>query len=73
MRQLDFNTLDKLVASDQWKALADQATESIKALLKDKYTVYDHPPVYGKDYNEDLIVRQQRFHEKKRSAPQEER
>ena len=35
MRQLDFNTLDKLVASDQWKALADQATESIKAMQTD--------------------------------------
>ena len=50
-----------------------QATESIKALLKDKYTVYDHPPVFGKDCNEDLIARQQRFQEKKRSVPQEER
>ena len=46
---------------------------NIKTLLKDKYTVYDHPPMYGKDYNEDLIARQQRFQEKKRQAPQEER
>ena len=32
MRQLDFNTLDKLVASDQWQALANQAKSSIKAM-----------------------------------------
>ena len=32
MRQLDFNTLDKLVASDQWQALAEQAKSSIKAM-----------------------------------------
>ena len=49
------------------------ATEAIKALLKDKLTVYDHPPMLGKDYNEDLLARQQRFQEKKRQAPQEER
>ena len=50
-----------------------EATENIKTLLKDKYTVYDHPPMYGKDYNEDLIARLKRFQEKKRQAPQEER
>ena len=49
------------------------ATEAIKALLKDKLTVYDHPPMLGKDYNEDLLARQQRFQEKKRQMPQEER
>ena len=32
MRQQDFNTLDKLVASNQWRALAGQATNSIKAM-----------------------------------------
>lgn len=32
MRQLDFNTLDKLVASDQWQALANQAKSSIRAM-----------------------------------------
>ena len=32
MRQLDFNTLDKLVASDQWQALASQTKNSIKAM-----------------------------------------
>lgn len=32
MRQLDFNTLDKFVASDQWQALAGQAISSIKAM-----------------------------------------
>ena len=49
------------------------ATEAIKALLKDKLTVYDHPPMLGKDYNEDLLARQQRFQEKKRQTPQKER
>ena len=29
MQQLNFNTLDRLVASDQWQALAGQARESI--------------------------------------------
>ena len=48
-----------------------EATESIKALLKDKLTVYDHPPMYGKDYNDDLIVRQQRFKEKTQNHQQE--
>ncbi len=32
MRQLDFNTLDKLVASDQWKAMADQALAGIRKM-----------------------------------------
>jgi hypothetical protein len=32
MRQLDFNTLDRLVASDQWKALSSQAIESIRQM-----------------------------------------
>lgn len=31
MTQLDFNTLDKLVASDQWQSLSSQALRSIKA------------------------------------------
>ena len=35
MRQLDFNTLDRLVASDQWQALANQAKSSIKAMQTD--------------------------------------
>ena len=35
MTQLDFNTLDKLVASDQWQALVNQAQSSIKAMQKE--------------------------------------
>lgn len=50
-----------------------EASESIKSFLGDRYTVYDHPPVYGKDYNEDLLIRQEMFQEKRRSGPQEER
>lgn len=50
-----------------------EATESIRKLLGSRYTVYDHPPLHGKDYNEDLLFRQALFQEKKRSIPQEER
>lgn len=50
-----------------------EATESIRKLLGDRYTVYDHPPVHGKDYNEDLLFRQALFQEKKRNVSQEER
>lgn len=50
-----------------------EATKSIQELLKDSYTVYDHPPLYGKDYNEDLLFRQEQFQERKRQRPQEER
>lgn len=32
MRQLDFNTLDKLVESNQWKSMSEQAVGSIKAM-----------------------------------------
>lgn len=32
MKQLDFNALDRIVASDQWEALADQAMSSIKSM-----------------------------------------
>lgn len=32
MTQLDFNTLDKLVESNQWKSMFEQAASSIKAM-----------------------------------------
>lgn len=32
MKPLDFNTLDRLVASDQWQALAGQALDSIRQM-----------------------------------------
>jgi hypothetical protein len=35
MQQLNFNTLDKLVASNQWKAMAEQALESIRQMQTD--------------------------------------
>lgn len=35
MQQLNFNTLDKLVASDQWKALTAQAVQSIQAMQRE--------------------------------------
>ncbi len=50
-----------------------EAAESLKALLAGKYTVYDHPPVYGKDYNEDLLFRQEQFRERRRTADEQER
>ena len=31
MQQLDFNTLDRLVASDQWNKMAAQAMDAIRA------------------------------------------
>lgn len=45
MRQLDFNTLDKLVASDQWQALAAQAVESIKSMQREVPQVGIQPHV----------------------------
>ena len=52
MQQLNFNTLDKLVASDQWKALANQAIESIKQMQTDvpQYGIQPHVvlPVFQK-------------------------
>lgn len=34
MQQLDFNTLDRLVASDQWNRMAAQAMDAIRATQK---------------------------------------
>ena len=52
MQQLNFNTLDNLVASDQWKALADQAVESIKQMQTEvpQYGIQPHVilPVFQK-------------------------
>lgn len=50
-----------------------EATESLKAFLGDRYTVYDHPPVFGKDYNEDLQIRQEQFRERKKARQEPER
>lgn len=51
------------------------ATENITAMLEQRfaatpekgYQIYDHPPLVGKDYNDDLIYRQQQFREKMKS------
>ena len=48
-----------------------EATKNITAMLKGMYEVYDHPPKYGKDCNEDLIARQTRYKEQKRTNEQE--
>lgn len=50
-----------------------EATESLAAFLKERYTVYDHPPVFGKDYNEDLQLRQEQFRERVKARQQPER
>lgn len=44
------------------------ATKSITEFLGDRYKVYDHPPMNGKDYNEDLLYRQEQFRQKRRSS-----
>ena len=45
-----------------------EATKSITEFLGDRYKVYDHPPMNGKDYNEDLLYRQEQFRAKRRSS-----
>lgn len=45
-----------------------EATKSISEFLGDRYKVYDHPPINGKDYNEDLLYRQEQFRAKRRSS-----
>ena len=45
-----------------------EATKSITEFLGDRYKVYDHPPMNGKDYNEDLLYRQEQFRQKRRSS-----
>ena len=48
-------------------------TRRISAVvLKDSYKVYDHTPDFGKDYNEDLMHRQEQYREsrKEKEAPE---
>ena len=45
-----------------------EAAKSITEFLGDRYKVYDHPPMNGKDYNEDLLYRQEQFRAKRRSS-----
>lgn len=60
MRQLDFNTLDKLVASDQWQALAGQAQSSIKAMQTEvpQYGIQPHVvlPVFQNKEQEQYVL-----------------
>ena len=51
------------------------AAENIKEMLKDSYKVYDHTPTFGKDFNEDLVHRQEQYKEshKEKDAPEPER
>lgn len=60
MRQLDFNTLDKLVASDQWKALSEQAKNSIKAMQTEvpQFGIQPHVvlPVFQNKESEQYVL-----------------
>lgn len=60
MRQLDFNTLDRLVASDQWQALADQAKSSIKAMQTEvpQFGIQPHVvlPVFQEKEQEQYVL-----------------
>lgn len=55
-----------------------EATEQITAALSERFgaalgdtvRVYDHPPTVGKDYNEELVFRQERYREQRRQAQQ---
>ena len=51
------------------------AAENIKEMLGDAYKVYDHTPDFGKDYNEDLMYRQEQYRESKKEKedPEPER
>jgi hypothetical protein len=51
------------------------AAENIKEMLKDSYKVYDHTPTFGKDFNEDLMHRQEQYKEshKEKDDPEPER
>ncbi len=50
-----------------------QTTESLMSFLGERYAVYDHPPGFGKDYNEDLLFRQERYREQRSARPEMER
>ena len=60
MRQLDFNTLDRLVASDQWQTLANQAKSSIKAMQTDvpQFGIQPHVvlPVFQNKEQEQYVL-----------------
>lgn len=60
MRQLDFNILDKLVASDSWQSMAAQAVESIKSMQREVPQVGIRPhvvlPVFQKKEEEQYVL-----------------
>ena len=41
-------------------------------MLGDAYKVYDHTPDFGKDYNEDLMYRQEQYRESKKEKEEPE-
>ena len=55
-----------------------QATEQIRAALAERFgdrigntvMIYDHPPMVGKDYNEELLFRQQQYRERREAQQQ---
>lgn len=60
MQQLDFNTLDKLVASDQWNAIAGQAIDSIKQMQTEvpQFGIQPHVvlPVFQKQEETKYVI-----------------
>lgn len=60
MRQLDFNTLDKLVESNQWKAMSEQAFGSIKSMQTDvpQFGIQPHVvlPVFQNKEQEQYVL-----------------
>lgn len=60
MRPLDFNTLDKLVASDQWTALVEQSKASIKAMQTEvpQFDIQPHVvlPIFQQKEKEQYVL-----------------
>ena len=49
-----------------------EATSRIKELLENSYTIYDHPPKAGKDYNDFLLAQQESYQKRTQQRSQEE-
>ena len=60
MDKLDFNTLDNLVASDQWNDIVEQASRSIKTMQTDitKPTISPHVvlPIFQKKEDTQYVI-----------------
>ena len=49
-----------------------EATNRIKELLESSYTIYDHPPKAGKDYNDFLLAQQESYQKRTQQRSKEE-